>query len=79
MGTVTKRLQEVVEHASKLPPEQQDELAEAVLFELEWVNSRGLAPEQVEEVKRIQEDLRTGTTRLATEEEVEEMWKNFGA
>lgn len=36
-----------------------------------------LTPEQAVEVKRIQRDLRTGATRLATEEEVEAAWTTF--
>jgi hypothetical protein len=80
MGRMTKRLEEAVAQARELPEEEQDELAE-MLFALMSIDEAGyaLAPEQVEEVKQIQEDLRTGKTRLATDEEVAEMWKKFGA
>jgi hypothetical protein len=33
---------------------------------------------QVEEVKRRQQDLRDGKTQLATDEEVEAVWKHCG-
>ena len=38
-----------------------------------------LSPEQVEEVKRRKQDLDEGKGRFATDEEVAEMWKKFGA
>ena len=80
MGRMTKRLEEAVAQARELPDEEQDEIAE-MLFALMSIDEAdyALSPEQVEEVKRIQEDLRTGKTRLATDEEVAEMWKKFGA
>jgi hypothetical protein len=79
MGRMTKRLEEAVAQARELPEEEQDEIAER-LFALMSIDDAdyALTPEQVEEVKQIQEDLRTGKTRLATDEEVAEMWKKFG-
>jgi hypothetical protein len=79
MGTMTKRLAEAVAQARGLPDEKQDELADALFAHMAERDGMSLlSREQVDEVRRIQEGLRTGTTRLATDEEVAETWKQFG-
>jgi hypothetical protein len=37
-----------------------------------------LTPEQVADVSRIRNDLRSGRTRLATDEEIAALWKQCG-
>jgi hypothetical protein len=76
---MTKLLDEAVAQARDSPEEQQDELATTLFAQMAGDKRYGLTPEQVEEVRRIQDDLRTGKTRLATDEEVGAMWKNFVA
>jgi hypothetical protein len=78
MGRMTTLLEEAVAQARELPAEQQDELAVALFAQMQG-RDRVLASEHVEEVRRIQEDLRTGRTRLATDEEVVQMWSKFAA
>jgi uncharacterized protein (DUF433 family) len=38
----------------------------------------GLTPEQIADVNRIREDLKSGRTRLATNEETAALWKKCG-
>jgi hypothetical protein len=78
MGTATRHLEEAFARARELPPEEQDALAEGLFEDMAWAEREArLTPEQAAEVKRIQQDLRTGTTRLATDEEVEAAWTKF--
>jgi hypothetical protein len=72
MGTMTKLLEEAIEHLRDLPEEEQDSAAEA-LFAFISSDERQyrLLPHQVTEVRRIQRGLQDGTTRLATDQEVE--------
>ena len=78
MGTATRRLEEAFARARELPPEEQDALAEALFEDIAWAERDGrLTPEQADEVKRIQRDLRARATRLATDEEVEAAWTKF--
>jgi hypothetical protein len=37
-----------------------------------------LTPEQIADVSRIRDDLRSGRTRLATDEETAALWKKCG-
>jgi hypothetical protein len=78
MGTMTKLLAEAVAQARELPEDKQDELAQTLMAQMAGEAASPLTPEQVDEVRRIQHGLRTGTTRLATDEEVAETWKRFG-
>jgi hypothetical protein len=79
MGRMTKRLEEAVAQARELPEEEQDELAE-MLFALMSIDEGdyALTPEQVEEVKRRQAELRSGKGRFATDVEMEALWKKCG-
>jgi hypothetical protein len=69
---MTKLLDEAIEHLRDLPEEEQDSAAEA-LFAFISSDERQyrLLPHQVTEVRRIQRGLQDGTTRLATDQEVE--------
>jgi hypothetical protein len=62
-----------------LPAEDQDAAAEALFAHIANQDRRhGLSIEQVEEVERIRARLRSGETRLATDEEVAALWKRCG-
>jgi hypothetical protein len=69
---MTKLLDEAIEHLRDLPEEEQDSAAEA-LFAFISSDERQyrLLPHQVSDVQRIQRALKDGTTRLATESEIE--------
>jgi hypothetical protein len=65
-------LDEAIEQLRDLPEEEQDSAAEA-LFAFISSDERQyrLLPHQVTEVRRIQRALQDGTTRLATDQEIE--------
>jgi hypothetical protein len=73
---MTKLLDEAIEHLRDLPEEEQDSAAEA-LFAFISSDERQyrLLPHQVSEVQRIQNALRDGTTRLATDAEAQRVRK----
>ena len=79
MGTMTKRFEAAVAQVRELPEAEQDEIAE-LLFGLLSIGEAdyALTPEQVAEVKRRQGDLQSGNSRLATDEEMEALWKKCG-
>jgi hypothetical protein len=65
-------LDEAIEQLRDLPEEEQDSAAEA-LFAFISSDERQyrLLPHQVSEVQRVQRALQGGTTRLATDQEIE--------
>ena len=76
---MTRLLDEAIAQARTLPEDKQDQVAEALFAHIAGDERHyRLTPEQVEEVKRIQRDLRTGATRLLSEEEMEAFWKTCG-
>jgi hypothetical protein len=76
---VTKLLQEAIETLRDLPEDEQDAAAD-VLFAYISSDERQyrLRPDQAEAVRRIQRDLKTGKTRLATDAEVIDLKKKSG-
>jgi len=69
---MTKSLEEAIDHLRDLPEEEQDSAAEALFaFISSEERQYRLLPHQISEVQRIQRALRDGTTRLATDKEVE--------
>jgi hypothetical protein len=78
MGTMTKRMEKAFAHARELPEAEQDELADALLAQLEWGRRDTLRPDQVEEVKRRKRELDEGKGSFATDEEMEALWKECG-
>ena len=69
---MTKLLEEAIEHLRDLPEEEQDSAADALFaFISSEERQYRLLPHQVSEVQRIQRALKSGTTRLATDQEVE--------
>jgi len=76
---MTKMLDEAIAKARELSDADQDMAAEAVLSVVyKDAPSTTLTPEQVEEAKRIQRDLREGKTRFATDDEMAALWKKCG-
>lgn len=76
---MTKLLQEAIETLRDLPEDEQDAAAD-VLFAYISSDERQyrLRPDQAEAVRRIQRDLKTGKTRLATDAEVIDLKKKSG-
>jgi hypothetical protein len=73
---MTKLLEEAIEQARELPVEEQDGATDALFAyisndERQYV----LRPDQVADVRRIQDALRKGKTRLATTAEVSALRK----
>ena len=68
---MSKLLEQAIETLRDLPEDEQDAAADA-LFTYISSNERQyhLSSDQAEAVRRIRRDLKTGKTRLATDEEV---------
>lgn len=68
---MTKLLEEAIEQLRELPEEEQDTAADVVFaYVANDERQYRLAPNQIAEVQRIQKNLNTGKTRLATDAEV---------
>jgi hypothetical protein len=79
MGSMTKLLEQAVAQARELTAEEQDAAADALFAHIANEDRRyRLSADQIEEVKRIRERLRSGETRLATEDEMQALWKKCG-
>lgn len=79
MGSMTKLLEQAVDQARELTAEEQDAAADVLFAHIANRDRHyGLNANQVEEVKRIRERLRSGETRLATEDEIRAHWKKCG-
>jgi hypothetical protein len=76
---MTKLLEQAIAKAQELSAEEQDALADTLFVHLASgkIHYR-FDPQQIAEVKCIREDLRSGRTRLATDEEVAAVWKKCG-
>jgi uncharacterized membrane protein YccC len=80
MGRMTKLLEQAVGQARELSAEDQDAAADVLFAHIANEDRRyGLSMEQVKEVRRIRERLQSGETRLATEDEMQTLWKKCGA
>ena len=76
---MTKLLDEAIAKARKLPDSDQDLAAEAMLSVVyKDAPRRRLTPEQVEDVKRIQRDIREGRMTFATDDDMTALWKKCG-
>jgi hypothetical protein len=68
---MSKLLQEAIERLRDLPEDEQDAVADVVFT---YISSEErhyhLRPDQAGAIERIQRDLKTGKTRLATDDEV---------
>ena len=76
---MTKLLEQAIAKARELSESEQDAIADALFVHLASESSRTrLTPEQIADVTRIRDDLRSGRTRLATDEETSALWKKCG-
>jgi hypothetical protein len=76
---MTKLLDQAIASTRELPEDAQDAAADALFAHLAGRDDRlGLTPEQIADVARIRNDLRTGRTRLASDEETAALWKKCG-
>ena len=74
---MTKLLEQAIAEALELSEQEQDALADALFAHLAG-RRHVLSAEQVADVIRIRDDLRSGRTRLATDDEVAAVWKKCG-
>jgi hypothetical protein len=72
---MTKLLEAAIAKVRELSEAEQDAAADALFAHIAG-DHQGyqLTPEQVADVQRIQQGLRDGTTRLATDEETAAFW-----
>jgi hypothetical protein len=76
---MTKLLEQAIAKARELSEAEQDALADALFAHLPGGEiGYGLSAEQAADVARVRDDLRSGRTRLATDEEVDTVWKKCG-
>jgi hypothetical protein len=76
---MTKLLEQAIAKARELSEDEQDAIADALFAHLAaGARPYRLTPEQVADVQRIREDLRSGRTRLATDKEEAALWKKCG-
>jgi hypothetical protein len=76
---MTKLLEQAIAKARELSESEQDAIADTLFAHLSGGNQTyRLSPEQIADVNRIRDDLRSGRTRLATDEEVAAVWKKCG-
>jgi hypothetical protein len=75
---MTKLLEQAIAQARALSEAEQDALADALFAHVAGSSHPRLNAEQAADVARIRDDLRSGRTRLATDEEVSAVWKKCG-
>ena len=75
---MTKLLEQAIAEARALSEAEQDALADALFAHVAGSSRPRLSAEQAADVARIRDDLRSGRTRLATDEEVSVGWKKCG-
>jgi hypothetical protein len=76
---MTKLLELAIAKARELSDSEQDAVADALFAHIgSKANSTRLTAEQIADVNRIRDDLRSGKTRLATDEETAALWKKCG-
>lgn len=77
---MTELLDKAVARLRQLPSEAQDNAAESILAMIEHQDAAVvLAPEQVEQVRHTREGLKNGTVKVASDAQVEAMWRRLGA
>jgi molybdopterin converting factor small subunit len=75
---MTKLLEQAIAQALELSEAEQDALADALFAHFAGGGRYRLSSEQAADVARIRDDLRSGKTRLATDDEVSAVWKKCG-
>ena len=75
----TKNIEQLMDRVRHWPESRQEDAAEILLeMERQDASDYQLTDAQVREVVRIQRDIREGRARLATDEEMAELWKSCG-
>jgi hypothetical protein len=76
---MTKLLEQATAKARELSKSEQDAIADALFAHLSGAAKRArLTPDRIADATRIRDDLRSGRTRLATDEETAALWKKCG-
>jgi hypothetical protein len=76
---MSKLLDQAIAKARELPDDVQDAMADALFAHIVGEDEGyQLSPEQMDDVKRIQQELRNDKTRLATDEEAAAVWTKCG-
>jgi hypothetical protein len=74
-----KNLEQLVERMLHWPERRQEDAAEILLeMERQDTSAHRLSDAQVQEVIRIQREVREGKAKFATDEEMAELWKSCG-
>jgi hypothetical protein len=74
-----KKLEELMERVRHWPDRRQEDAA-AILLEMERQDASGyqLSDSQIQEVARIQREIREGKGSFATDEQLAALWKSCG-
>ena len=73
---MTRLLEDAIAKARELPDNEQDAMADVLFAHMTGVGVRyKLDDEQVAEVMRIRENLRTGKTTLVPDDEMDTFWQ----
>ena len=79
MLLMTKLLEQAIAKARELSESEQDAIADALFAYLPGAHGTSrLTPEQIADVNRIRDDLKSGRTRLATDKEAVALWQRCG-
>lgn len=74
-----QQVKEILDRVLTWPPERQEDAARVLTdMERQDASPYRLTNEQVEEIRRRQEDFAAGRERYATDEEVAALWKKSG-
>jgi len=74
-----KNLEQLMERVRQWPERRQEDAAEVLLeMERQDASDYHLSDAQVREVVRIQRGVREGKAKLASDEEMAELWKSCG-
>lgn len=76
---MSKLLQDVIDRVQRWPEDRQDDAARLLLdFEAQQTGAYRLTAEQVQQVERIQKQVRDGSMQFATDEQMDAFWKKCG-
>jgi hypothetical protein len=76
---MSKLLQDVIDRVQRWPEDRQDDAARLLLdFEAQQTGAYRLTAEQVQQVERVQKQVRDGSMQFATDEQMDAFWKKCG-
>lgn len=79
IAVMTKLLDQAFAKVRELPDSDQNAVADALFAHLAGDHRKfGVTAAQIEDVTRIQQDLRAGRSRVATDDEMAALWKKSG-